>query len=51
MINEHNNLSIDSDDFLKDKNKAFKKLTKLGKRPYNKLKNNSIKNSSIFSIY
>jgi hypothetical protein len=44
MINENENFSIDSDEFLNEKKRSFKKLTKLGKRPYNKAKNISIKN-------
>jgi hypothetical protein len=48
MNNENENLSIDSDEFLNDKKRSFKKLTKLGKRPYNKAKNISLKYLSIY---
>lgn len=46
-MSDHNDCSgSESGEFLKGKKKALKKITKLGKRPYNKGKNNQIKNPS-----
>lgn len=39
----------ESGEFLKGKKRAIKKITKLGKRPYNKGKNNQIKYQSMLN--
>jgi hypothetical protein len=46
MSDDNNCSGSESGEFLKGKKKAIKKITKLGKRPYNKGKNNPIKYQS-----
>jgi hypothetical protein len=50
MSDDNDCSGSESGELLKGKKKAMKKITKLGKRPYNKGKNNSIKNQSMFML-
>jgi len=47
MSDDNESSGSESGEFLKGKKKYLKKITKLGKRPYNKGKNNTIKYQSI----
>jgi hypothetical protein len=47
MSDDNDCSGSESGGFLKGKKKSLKKITKLGKRPYNKGKNNPIKYASI----
>ena len=47
MSDDNDCSGSESGGFLKGKKKSLKKITKLGKRPYNKGKNNPIKSASI----
>ncbi len=47
MSDDNECSNSESGEFLKGKKNSLKKITKLGKRPYNKGKNNPIKYQSI----
>ncbi len=49
-MSDDNCSGSESGEFLKGKKKAIKKITKLGKRPYNKMKNNHIKYQSMLNF-
>lgn len=46
MSDDNNSSFSDSNEFMIGKKKSIKKITKLGKRPYNKVKSNQLKNQS-----